>query len=191
MGTSIIRSLIMLIAWGGLAVAQVVPPPQVLQPEANATNVALLPTFVWTAVLEAASYDLQVSTSDAFAELVVDVTGLTDTLFIPATPLVPGTSYHWRVRAVGASETSPWSPSDQGGLFTTVPPAPAAPVLLNPADGALAVDVVPEFRWHHADGADAYTVHVSPDSTFASGVREGTVVSDTLLTMAAPLDSAV
>lgn len=191
MGTCIVRSLVMLIAWGGLAVAQTVPPPQSLQPEANASNVALLPSFVWTAVLEAASYDLQVSTGDAFTELAVDITGLTDTAFIPDTPLTPGTVYHWRVRAVGASEASLWSPSDQGQSFTTVPPVPPAPGLLTPADGAVGVEVLPLFRWQRAEWSEAYTVQVSPDSAFGTDVREETGVQDTLLTMVVPLDSAV
>lgn len=79
--------------------------------------------FSWGAVTDPSgtSYDLQVARDDAFASLVVDVRGLTETNYtIPEeTPLeTPEDNgfYYWRVRAVdGAGNTSPWSAP---GTFT-------------------------------------------------------------------------
>jgi PGF-pre-PGF domain-containing protein len=85
--------------------------PSLTSPPNGATNVSTTPTLQWFAVL-GATYDLQISTSQDFSQLVVDRKGLvlpSYTVGILETPLSPNTLYYWRVRAKTRLETSDWS----------------------------------------------------------------------------------
>lgn len=96
--------------------------PQVIGPVDGTVNVPLQPTLSWTAPfvpdIKAASiakplffgasqYHLQIATDAAFTSIAVDTT-LTDTTFT-ASSFVAATEYFWRVSAVNACGTSPWS----------------------------------------------------------------------------------
>jgi PGF-pre-PGF domain-containing protein len=85
--------------------------PSLTSPPNGAINVSTAPTFQWSAVL-GAIYDLQVSKSPDFSQLVLDRTGLVLPFYtagIWEPPLLPNTIYYWRVRARTLSETSDWS----------------------------------------------------------------------------------
>jgi subtilisin-like proprotein convertase family protein len=75
----------------------------------NQTRTVLRPRFVWTAVPNAVTYDLQVSTDANFATLVVNQSNITAPGFTPATQLLPNTAYFWRVRAVSPCGMAPFS----------------------------------------------------------------------------------
>ena len=84
-------------------------------PDDGATGVETMPTLSWNAADGADTYHLQVATDDAFASLVADLTGLTDTQAAVG-PLGNSTQYFWRVRAANAGGDGPWSPTR---TFTT------------------------------------------------------------------------
>ncbi|MBK9018446.1 MAG: proprotein convertase P-domain-containing protein [Saprospiraceae bacterium] len=65
-----------------------------------ATGVSQTPTLTWNAVSGAATYDVQVSTSNTFATTVVNATGVTGTSYNVTTPLNANTTYFWHVQAV-------------------------------------------------------------------------------------------
>ena len=81
--------------------------PTVLGPVGNTTDTT--PTFTWTPVLGAASYQLTVNRINVPQVGIINQTGLTTTSFTPTTPMPVGTYRAW-VRAVsGTGEISIWS----------------------------------------------------------------------------------
>ncbi len=70
---------------------------------------SLTPTLLWHEVRpEAASFDLQLSTSPRFNALVLDQTGVSGTSLTVPAPLNPRTVYFWRVRGVNEFGASTW-----------------------------------------------------------------------------------
>ncbi|MGH2567296.1 MAG: Ig-like domain-containing protein, partial [Bacteroidota bacterium] len=94
--------------------------PSLASPANGATGVAVNPTLSWNASSGAASYSVQVSTSNTFSTTIVDRSGLTETSF-SVSGLANGTLYYWRVNATNSSGTSGWS---SVASFTTVAPTP-------------------------------------------------------------------
>ena len=84
-------------------------------PANNATGAGLNPTFSWTAVASATSYEIQVATDSGFTNVVASGSVSTNS-YIPATTLNPTTVYYWRVRALNACGNGGYSPAFQ---FTT------------------------------------------------------------------------
>ena len=93
--------------------------PVLISPANGSTNQSTTPTFSWSAVSNAASYEIIVAANPADLptsttaisggpSVVIDA-GVTGTNYIPANPLSPGTTYYWEVNARYASEGGPWS----------------------------------------------------------------------------------
>jgi hypothetical protein len=112
------------------------PAPSLTSPAYGASNVTVNPTFTWTPAT-GATYDFQMSTSQTFVNLTVNISGLTDSTFFLSplgnftfTQLAPDTYYFWRVRAVYsviygiANETSAWATA----TFTTAHPRVTPPI---------------------------------------------------------------
>ncbi len=87
--------------------------PVLVSPADNATGVVSGTALKWNRVDNAASYDLQVSTSSSFTGgMLVDQMGLADTSY--ALPAIAGTTvYHWRVRGENADGPGSYSTSRQ------------------------------------------------------------------------------
>lgn len=91
-------------------------------PQAGSSGVPVKPLFQWTAVAGADAYELLVSDEADFAHPVIIKEG---DWALPATAwkcdlgLDYGTTYYWKVRAIGAGTMSAWSTT---GAFTTEPP---------------------------------------------------------------------
>lgn len=95
------------------------PAPTLTSPAAGATNVPLRPTFTWTPVVGATSYDLEVATDAAFADLVFPTVTLGDQqTYQAAEDLDPGANYFWRVKGYSATTESAWA---SAGFTTAVP----------------------------------------------------------------------
>ena len=103
--------------------------PKLEAPIAGATGVSLAPTFEWSALGWADSYQIQVSTDPSFdtVYIVVDVTLGDQQAYQSSTELVAGTTYFWHVKAMSATQASNWSAT---GSFTTAfePAAAGTPV---------------------------------------------------------------
>jgi len=67
------------------------------------------PRFTWNAVPNAVTYELQIATDAAFANVVKTQTGITGTTYTTNTALLASTTYFWRVRAVSPCGTAPYS----------------------------------------------------------------------------------
>jgi hypothetical protein len=95
-------------------------------PSADASGVPVKPTFQWTAVAGASTYELLVAANADFDHPAVIRTGqyaLSSNAWQCDVSLDYGTTYYWKVRAFGGSTSSAWSST---GVFTTGP-APANP----------------------------------------------------------------
>ncbi|WP_171025646.1 reprolysin-like metallopeptidase [Hymenobacter jeollabukensis] len=84
-------------------------PPTLTAPAASSLRALPTPTFQWTAIASASSYDLQVATDAAFANVVINQTGLTTNSYAVTAPLTQNTQYFWRVRGIAECGTGPWS----------------------------------------------------------------------------------
>jgi hypothetical protein len=67
------------------------------------------PTFEWAAASQGGSYQIQVATDAAFATVVIDESGITDTEYTHDADLMTNTAYWWRVRSTNACGTGAWS----------------------------------------------------------------------------------
>ena len=110
--------------------------PVLTSPANGSANQSTSPVFTWSAVSNAASYEIIVATSAADLPAntnatsggpsVVIATSVNATNYTPATPLNPGTKYYWEVNARFASEGGPWSSTWN---FTTAPLPPGLTIL--------------------------------------------------------------
>ena len=81
---------------------------QLASPANGTSGVALTPALTWTSLTTAQTYQVQIATASSFATTVVDVSGLTNNTYTPAS-LAASTSYYWRVRGANAGGNGPWS----------------------------------------------------------------------------------
>jgi hypothetical protein len=86
--------------------------PELESPEAGATGVSIKPIFQWSAIAGANGYELVVSTHSAVDNPTILKTGsfaLPNTAWETNIELDYDTTYYWKVRAVSADTSSPWS----------------------------------------------------------------------------------
>ena len=97
--------------------ADVIPvaSPAGVYPPTGTTGVDALPVLGWSRVAGAVTYWVQVSTSPSFASPVFERMSILDTTCW-ASSLEGGTSYYWRVRAIGVGGAGSWSGVNE---FTT------------------------------------------------------------------------
>ncbi len=73
---------------------------QLTTPIENALGLTSLPTFEWTSIIDATSYDIEVATNPSFAEetIVLSETGLANNTYTIPSLLEKNTLYFWRVK---------------------------------------------------------------------------------------------
>jgi hypothetical protein len=149
--------------WNFTTVPAVSGAPVLVSPSNGAVNVAMNAVFEWNAVAGAASYHLQASTVSGFTSLAIDQSGITVTSY-QSTGLAANTQYYWRVNTTNSGGTSGWSAV---WSFTTVTPAPPAPVLASPANGTIGVVLNTAVSWNASAGALTYGLQVSTSPSFS------------------------
>src|SRR5699024_7149500 len=83
--------------------------PVVLTTPADAeTGVSLTPTYTWQENLNAATYEIEIATDNAFANI-VETASVETASYLSSTTLSLGTTYYWRVRAVNDCGTGNYS----------------------------------------------------------------------------------
>lgn len=155
-----------------------VPPrpaaPTLLSPPDLARGVYPDTVVTWSAVPNATSYTVELTTREDFSDSVVVVDGLSETS-APISELVSGPKqYFWRVTAFsggGRGEpTAPWS------FYSLVRP----PQLLLPENRATNVQGLPvTLAWERVPGATSYDVQIAPNLAFTTGVQSKMGVPDT------------
>ncbi|HTV62743.1 MAG TPA: NF038122 family metalloprotease [Verrucomicrobiae bacterium] len=111
--------------------------PVLISPANGSTNQSTSAVFTWSAVSNAASYEIIVATNAADLPANTTATsggasvaiaaGVTNaTTYTPVNPLDPGTTYYWEVNARYLSEGGPWSSTWR---YTTANPPPGLTIL--------------------------------------------------------------
>ena len=146
------------LSWAGPATGAAAP--QGLTPDQVA--VSGVPVLSWDRVAAATSYDVQVSGSSSFDNLLWS-TATFNRRATPATQLPSGTVY-WRVRSRDAGGTSGWSDAS----FTRS--ALAGPAAISPPNGAQLnpPEEAALIAWQPVNGATQYTLEVSTDAQFVN-----------------------
>jgi hypothetical protein len=153
------------------------PPPVLISPVNNASNVGLAPILTWHKASNDSLYIVQVSVSSSFQNF-VDNSFAADTLLgFPAAFFSNNTVYYWRVAAIkmGGQTTSfctPWT-------FATVVAAPAAPVLTLPLNAAQNQPVSTTLSWSSVPTAASYRLQVSTNSAFTPTTYDTTGITTT------------
>jgi hypothetical protein len=151
------------------------PAPFLMSPANGVSSVLVNSTLAWTATFGAIKYDLQVSTTLTFSSFGINQSGLATNSYAGSS-LGYSTLYYWRARAIGATDTSEWSPIDS---FTTAVAPPPIPTLLSPMDAALNVPISTTLSWNAATGAATYTIQVSTSSSFTSFIVNQSGIAST------------
>jgi hypothetical protein len=143
----------------------VAPPdaPRLITPKNGAKDQPLLLTLLWDPPARSLRYHVQVSTDSLFAGAFLIDNNDVQSPSINVPDLGNNQPCYWRVRALNAGGSSPWS---EHWVFTTIPAEPEAPILLTPQAEARGVSVNPSFTWETSDGATAYHMQLSTDASF-------------------------
>jgi hypothetical protein len=94
-----------------------------LSPTDTATGVVRNPTLDWEPVQNATEYQVQISSTSSFSDIVLDedVTETEITLGTPYLSLDPSTTYHWRVRTADGQTFGDWSSEYEFTTESTMP----------------------------------------------------------------------
>ena len=82
--------------------------PTLVYPPDESVEIPLMVTFSWNAVQDAETYQIQIATDDAFENLIADEGDLMSSAYEFSLSDYQ-TIYHWRVKAVNATQESDWS----------------------------------------------------------------------------------
>ena len=130
-------------------------PPLASTPPPRAVLFGNQVDFSWAANQEAASYRLQLSTDESFAQPLRELADLRE-LMTTIDGLAPGT-YHWRLRSIRPDgDAGPWGAASRFEL-RPLPPTPPAPAVEEKTVG---------FAWERG-AASAWDVEVARDAAFA------------------------
>jgi hypothetical protein len=120
--------------------------PVLSGPSNGSTGQPITPVFSWSAVSNAASYEIIVATNAADLPTDTNATSggvsvvinanTTNTTYTPLNPLVPGTKYYWEVNARVANVGGPWSAT---GNYTSAN-SPAGLTILPVFDSSITSD---------------------------------------------------
>jgi photosystem II stability/assembly factor-like uncharacterized protein len=160
------------------------PTPDLLKPENGAIGVNLYPAFDWIVPdsTDVAAYQLQVSPSVKFDDLVLDQPDIPASFYqyptVGAPLLQSATNYFWRVRPImnGGGEGN-WSniwnfQSKRGTSFTEVLK------IVSPPDGSTEIPVTPTLEWAWIEapptgsGDITYDIEVSRNQEFTEIVMQ-------------------
>jgi Cohesin domain/Kre9/KNH-like N-terminal Ig-like domain len=134
--------------------------PVLTNPANGDTGVFTAPALDWNDVSGATSYKVQVCTDSSCLSIVRNAT-CTDSEWTVTPALNPvKPPYYWRVKAVNACGSSPWSNIRS---FTTVCPTLDVPILRSPSNGTIGVPVTPTLDWDDVSGATSHKVQVCSD----------------------------
>jgi len=127
--------------------------PVPIRPATGATVDAGSVTVVWSVAPGNVNYDVQTSTTADFSKLILDKHGIAGTsVVLGSGDIAASGSTYWRVRAVGATLASSWSPAQSFTVRAATPPPPHQKKLVlhvastqMSVDGASAtIDVAPQ-----------------------------------------------
>jgi mannan endo-1,4-beta-mannosidase len=146
--------------------------PELISPIYDAENQSTEVDLKWRLIRGAQEYQVQVSDSDDFENLVFDelVEGTSATI----TGLEYSTTYYWKVLPLKRNHQGPWSDTWK---FTTSDQDldPVSVDLISPRDGAETEDDPVTFEWEEVSEAANYHYQLSEDDSFSELIVDSTV----------------
>jgi hypothetical protein len=147
--------------------------------------------ITWNRAANATAHTVQVSYDSAFTQTILDTAYTYPTLntiiggTTSGTPLSPGKTYYWRVRA-----SSPINSAySEVRTFTVQALAAQVPVIASPDNGATILNQSPAFSWSPVTGTTKYEFQLSTTPTFGTTVLTDTPASaGTLVPVTIKLD---
>lgn len=160
------------------SVTQTPPPanPKLISPANGALDQPVNLRLDWDDVINAMSYQIQISTDYNFSNIILDRTNITET-YTDIYNLINEKDYYWRVNASNPTGTSGWSDM---WTFRTIVRIPDQPVLISPANGSIDQPASIFFKWNRVDKATGYIFQLSSDSLFNSSDYLDSLLTDTL-----------
>lgn len=154
------------------AVSLAVSPVALTTPTNSTTGHPLNITLNWDAHNCADSYEIEVSTTDDFSNVIVSDALLTTNTYDIA-GLEYETQYFWRVRAVKDGNPGVWAaPFD----FTTKIAPPTAPIQILPTDATINVHPAAlALIWQSQTRASSYRVQLATDPDFTNIIKDESV----------------
>jgi len=140
--------------------------PVLLSPANGSINNPLNPTMDWNSVINADTYNIQISRNTDFTQILLDVQNISLSQYnVPPSTLSYDSIYFWRVRGTNAFATGQWS---SVWNFRTISFLPYAPVLTSPLNNSTNISLTPTLDWNDVFGANSYKLQLSTDSNFST-----------------------
>ncbi len=151
--------------------------PTLAAPVNNATSVSVAPLLSWYNVINASTYQIQISKTDVFSgsDIIYSKSAIaTNSFNVPKDRLSPNTKYYWRARASTAGGDSPYS---EFWTFTT---SDELPKLLGqlPEDKTEEVALTPLFKWDFSQSANSFNLQIATDETFSNIVYNNNKITN-------------
>jgi hypothetical protein len=156
--------------------SSVIPPAQVnlIDPLNGSSDISIPVTVTWLQASGALNYQIQLSASALFTNLLLDDSTVADT-FHTLSGMEFNTTYYLHVRA---TNNAGWGPFSTTFSFTTWK-LPEKVFLEYPADSSVGLSNPIDCRWKAVGDAVAYEFTLSLDSTFASFGQLDSTITDT------------
>jgi hypothetical protein len=151
--------------------------PKIVQPTDGAEYLPVSYNCIWRRAEHAFSYDIELAEDESFTTVLFDSSNCTDTAVLISN-MANDKHYFLRVRSNTIGGPSGWSVAG----FSTVPPAPDAPLQINPTDNAMRVTCLPVLSWEAVTNATSYRLQLSSDPGFTNSIIDLTGLGDTIAT---------
>ena len=171
-----------------------IPVPTSPSPSGGATTSDTTPLLSWQSVSVAASYPIQLGTSDGFeaGTVLVDTDAGSGASYQVAAvdALSDGQTYYWRARTKDSSGVlSDWSGATSGAWSFTIDLSSQVPGIPSPSGGSTTSDTTPRLDWEDITGAQHYHVQLSTASDCLSGlILDTSSLSDSYADVSTHLD---
>jgi len=152
--------------------------PDLITPGDSSLKVPIDIAFKWASVINAGSYNVQISTSPDICNLLLDTLIVNDTSFV-GPELENEKDYFWRVKSLPENETDFAAGSfSDWNLFTTIESPPLVPELSSPVNEATKISVNPVLRWNPAEYSQYYELRISTDPDFNQLIMDSSGIND-------------
>jgi len=156
--------------WSFTTLYQLTTPVVLSSPADGTTGIATSTVnMTWQTYATAVFYEYMYANNASFNNA---VSGSAVTTSQVTAPLLPGTTYYWKVRANNGSGYSPWSTA-----WTFATSGLAVPVLISPANGATDQNLSLTLDWQDAAAATFYEYELDDDIAFGSPMANGSVTT--------------